>query len=258
MNQRTIISDIDGTLLKTSIGLTKAIKNSAKEYIKRGNLLGLCTGRSLQATTNIAQELQVNLPCIIFGGALIYDFRKEKILFERTMDPSIGKIISDILIFNDQLSVTVSTYEKTWTIRSNETLLTKGIEFDRNSPIENCIPQKPVLKVLLTCANRDVLFAVKKIIPQDLFYATFASKHFLEIVSNKVNKGIAISILRKLIHFEKQDIWVAGDGLSDLQMKPYSQRFIAPEDALLEVTREADELIPSAKLNGMKCIFDAF
>lgn len=258
MDRRVIISDIDGTLLRTTVGLTQAVKDSAKAYMERGHLLGLCTGRSLQAAASVAHELQVNLPCIVFGGALIYDFQQEKILFECAMDSSIGEIISKILAFDERLSVTVSTREETWTIRSNETLATKGIEFDRNAPVVKEIPKDSVLKVLLTCADRDVLFAVQKIIPEDLFYATFASKHFFEIVSSTVDKGASVGTLRKLMNFEEQDIWVAGDALSDLQMKPYAQRFLVPEDALPEVVKHADELIPSAKIDGMKGVFDAW
>lgn len=258
MDRRVIISDIDGTLLRTTVGLTQAVKDASKAYMDRGHLLGLCTGRSLQAAAPVARDLQVNLPCIVFGGALIYDFQQEKVLFERTMDSSISEVIANLLAFDEHLSITVSTREETWTIRSNETLATKGIEFDRKAPIKRDLPKDSVLKVLLTCANREVLFAVREIIPKDLFFGTFASEHFFEIVSSTVDKGASVCTLRKLMNFEEQDIWVAGDALSDLQMKAYAQWFLVPEDALPEVVKHADELIPSVKVDGMKRVFDAW
>ena len=90
MNNKTIFfADIDGTLLGAEFLLGEEVIRAAKNYQEAGGKLVLCTGRSVYGTKHIAHRLGSLAPAILYNGAVIYDFQREKILWKRPMDKKI-------------------------------------------------------------------------------------------------------------------------------------------------------------------------
>jgi len=252
-----VISDIDGTLTYGGERIREEVIDAAGTFMKRGNLLALCTGRTLSGAREIHHRTASNAPSILFGGAVIYDFPSQRLLFKEVLDPSIGQVIQQILEFDSEISVAVSTLETNYVLRTNSLFTKKALAGDRNGVVTDTIPTEPLIKVLLSSSRPQVLEQMKRqCIPPGLFHAEFASRHFFEIVSASVSKGKAIKSLLSLIpDSSEMHIIGAGDAPTDLSMKESVDLFCVPSTAREEVLASADSIIPSAEEGGMVSVF---
>ena len=121
-----VISDIDGTLTYGGERIREEVIDAAGTFMKRGNLLALCTGRTLSGAREIHHRTASNAPSILFGGAVIYDFPSQRLLFKEVLDPSIGQVIQQILEFDSEISVAVSTLETNYVLRTKQSVHEKG------------------------------------------------------------------------------------------------------------------------------------
>ena len=96
------LSDIDGTLLRADAPLTAQVVDAARNYTAQGGLLAVCTGRSLPAVTKVAEEIGVNAPSIIYGGAAIYDFQKKQYLYTQPFRWEIMQAVRAVLFTASQ------------------------------------------------------------------------------------------------------------------------------------------------------------
>ena len=252
-----VISDIDGTLTYRGERIREEVLDAAGDFIKRGNLLALCTGRTLSGAREIHHRIKPNAPSILFGGAVIYDVPSQTLLFKEELDPSIASVIRKILEFDSEISVVVSTLEANYVMRTNSLFSEKALSSDRNGVVAETFPEEPLLKVLLSSQNPHTLEQMKReCIPSDLFHAEFASRHFFEIVSASVSKGKAIRRLLSLIPDSSgMHLIGAGDAPTDLSMKESVDHFCVPRTAREEVLARADTIIPSAEEGGMVSVF---
>ena len=252
---KAIISDIDGTLLWRADTAPQAVTDALLNFQQQGNYIGLCTGRALGGCQPIINSLKtLNLPSIFFGGALIWDTKANKEVFSKPLDKSIFDVVGQILDRYKEVSVTLNTIDEAWTVRTNETLQTKGVTYDRNTPVVDKLPskEKNILKVLLTCSEADVLKEIRsELLDPSIFYRVFASRHFFEITDYTVDKGKAIEVLKGMYpHLKNGKLWAAGDAQSDAPMRHYVNSFACPEDAHPSVVEFADFIFPSAKEAG--------
>lgn len=251
-----LISDIDGTLLYKSEVTPEPVTRSLDDFQKAGNLLGLCTGRAVQGCQTLIDALpQLTHPSIFFGGALIWDTVKGKALKSMPCDNSIFEVVQAIFEAYPSVSITLNTENQGWTLRTNKIFQTKGVLYDRSSPLITKLPdhKQKILKVLLTDENPEIITEIKlTLLDPALFHGVFASRHFFEITDSKVNKGTAIQHLFHLVpHLKEYKVWAAGDAPSDAMMKPYVDAFAAPVDAHPTVLSVADITFPSAKEEGI-------
>ncbi|MEG0912581.1 MAG: HAD family hydrolase [Oscillospiraceae bacterium] len=251
------VSDIDGTLLKTNTDLPANVIESSKAFVLSGGGFAICTGRSVEAARYIAEQLPINLPCILLGGSIIYDYTTNTFIQKRSMDSSIRHSLNAIMTAYPTVSVNVYTESHIYIIKTNSILLEKGVYEDRSAPI---IPLDEVsgelYKILLTSEDPEIL---KHIAASDidsrLFDITFASTHFYEITARGANKGSALSFLKEHSENHNAVCHVAGDGGTDLAMRPYADIFYAPETASEIVRSKADFIFPSPALGGISVAF---
>ena len=79
--------DVDGTTVVFKQGAMPSIK--VKQAIFKAHkkiFVGLATARPLWDVIYIIKHLKIDMPCIISGGAQIYDPLKEKIVWEKRID----------------------------------------------------------------------------------------------------------------------------------------------------------------------------
>lgn len=257
----SLITDIDGTLLKKAEIPPLLVRQSLENFVAQGNHLSVCTGRALQGCTNLISHLPPTTSAsIFFGGALIWDIEKRREVVSTSCDPTIFDVAQKILATYPSVSITMNSRDEAWTLRTNTTLQTKGTLYDRETPVVASAPSrsKKILKVLLTSANPLEIEEIKEtLLDPHLFHGTFASTHFFEITDKTVHKGTAIkSLLDISKELRKCETWGAGDALSDLAMKEYVDYFACPEDAHKQLLATADYIFPSAKDAGITHLID--
>lgn len=82
MPYRFIALDIDHTLLNEAGHITPRVRQAIAAAIERGVHVTLATGRRLFSARMVAAELGVQLPIILYHGALIYDTASEAVLYQ--------------------------------------------------------------------------------------------------------------------------------------------------------------------------------
>lgn len=251
--KKLLVSDIDGTLFYKENQNYESVKLAIDEFVEQGNFFILATGRSVSSSLNVLNNLQINMPCIFLNGALLYDIKQKKVIKSNPIDCSVFSIMEKIFRENQNVSITYNTIDSVRTIRSNNILKKKATFEDRNAIIDDNIEvDDNILKILITSEDTKELRLLKEIINENkMFCAEFASNHFIEIVSSDSSKGKMLNYLLEAYNMDKDSVYVAGNGETDLSMKEFCCQFASPIDSKEKVLDSSDYIFRSARECGL-------
>ena len=80
---KIVAIDLDGTLLNSFGEITPNTKEVLKKAIEKGVLVVLASGRPVSAIENIANEIGAEEYLISGNGALVYDIKEKKIVYDK-------------------------------------------------------------------------------------------------------------------------------------------------------------------------------
>ena len=80
---KLIAIDLDGTLLNSFGEITPKTKDVLNQVIEKGIKVVLASGRPVSAIENIATEIGSKEYLISGNGALVYDMREEKVIYDK-------------------------------------------------------------------------------------------------------------------------------------------------------------------------------
>lgn len=243
-NPGLFLSDVDGTLLKTREPVPPVVLASIRRWMEAGGRFALSTGRCLRSARRLVEEITVNAPCILCGGAMVYDFSRNQLLCARPLGKGTLEKLETVLKEYPGVSVTLTTQEDVYNVRTNSRLKNRGVEEDAGAPLTTLEDiREPIVKVLFTEDDPQVLEELRERFfsgEEETF--SFASRHFCELTARGVNKGSAAAFLRGL--YGDCRMYTAGDAMSDVYMAEISDCFFAPVSAPEGVRSWADRLFP--------------
>lgn len=255
MNQTLFISDIDGTLLKTGQMPHPSVLRAIAAFRQEGGLFCICTGRTLPAVKNLLPLLPGCSLGILCGGSVVYDFEKNRPLIVHYLDISVVSALKELMAQEPSISVTVSTPDEIYRIRDNTRLLTRGVYEDRTAPVGVLDQIGPMVKVLLTCDDPQLLeAAVARLFPAQLFELHRASTYFYELTAAGINKATGVKALNAMIGNRR--VFSAGDAPSDAVMASVSELFFAPKTAMESVREAASWIFPAPEDGGLAETFE--
>lgn len=252
------LSDVDGTLLRGDSGIHRKVIKAAHEYVNAGGFLNLCTGRAPISSRWVARELPVNMPCILYTGAAIYDFETEQCIWSQHFSNDILPIIEKLYMEYPNISIQAYTQDNIFMLRANERLLSRGIKQE----IPDCISalsdvKGNLLKLVLTCDDVNLLQQCgKQLFSSDEMTFAFSSTHFAEVVPAGAGKDNAMRALSELYDIPLSRFFAAGDGMTDLPMIELSSYSFAPVTAPKLILDKCDMIIPSCEEGGMETAFN--
>ena len=82
---KLVAIDLDGTMLNSYGVVTENTKKAIREVIKQGNDVIIASGRPIDSIKTIAKEIGSENYFIAGNGALIYDIKKDQIIYEKYM-----------------------------------------------------------------------------------------------------------------------------------------------------------------------------
>lgn len=250
------LSDIDGTLLRADAPLTAQVVTAARNYTAQGGLLAVCTGRSLPAVVQVAEELGVNAPSIIYGGAAIYDFQKKQYLYAQPFRWDIMQAVRAVLAAFDDVSMQVFTKDEVYVLRRNRRLNELGVREENINAIAS--PEDvtgEILKLVMCCDEPQHLEQCRQFFPPEYCHFAFASRTFVDVVAAGFGKGEAMTTLSQLLDIPFERFFSAGDAMTDLPMLRSSAVSFAPENALEAVKQAVTYVVPSVHCGGMERAF---
>ncbi len=229
MNQKLLFLDLDDTLLNSKKEITAGNRAAIKAALAAGHKVIICTGRPLSSAIVQAKKLELTEDgCLViaFNGAIIYDMYEEKLLYSKPFEPSLLRPIFDegykrglYMVTYDAENVLVEPCQADW----EET----AWYYNRISVDYRTIPDVasldiPVYKVLaVDLHDLDNLLSYRDWLLQEYkqdVYPFHTASMLLEICTQGVNKGIAITNLCKLLGLSVADTIACGDAANDIEM----------------------------------------
>ena len=234
---KLIAVDLDGTMLNKYGTVTEETKKTIKQTIEQGTDVIIASGRPIDSIKEIAKEIESNNYFIAGNGALIYDIKKDKIIYEKFLSKSkvleIAKICeensisyniyTEETIIAKQLKYNVLYYykenlKKEEKNKTNITIVEDIIEYIKNSDNEKylkitiCDETKSifnsVIRKLKTISDIDILdvsHMSRKVIKQgteDVNIEYF----YTEISLKEVDKWTAIEYLINKLNIKKEEV----------------------------------------------------
>ena len=244
------LTDVDGTLDYHCTGIDEKTYKAASDFASAGGGLGIATGRAIVSTEEIALRLHVNVPCILYGGAMLYDFETRMPVWMSPLRNEIRKIADKVTQEMKEVSVLIFTDTGISIMQSNEMLFSKGVPEECN-PIYMDRPVTGNILKLNMCGERDALEYIERTyFPDRKYNFTYANRHFAEVVSPGAGKSKAMEVLSGRYKLPLERFIAMGDGQNDLEMLKKAGTSYTLDNASDEIKEAADLVLPHCDENG--------
>lgn len=279
---KLIAIDLDGTLLNSKGLISKENKNAIKKAQEQGIEVILASGRSKDSIKNFATEINSNKYLIAGNGALAYDMRKNKDIY----DKSIKKTdVLKILQICEENSIFYSLHTKS-------SILTKSLNYsplvyhsenlskpeDKKTSI-NVIPnlyeyvkannREKYLKISIQDADKsifnNIIKKLKHIKNVDVIEVEHSTKkmlkindeemtmqyYYTEITRKNINKWSAIKCVSKKLGIKKKYIVAIGDNINDKEMIEHAGFGVVMGNSALAAKHIGDMVVADHNSNGV-------
>ena len=240
-------TDLDHTLLDRNREVSPQTREAIAYFMQNGGRFTLSTGRSLQAFELPRPYLPFNAPVVLSNGAVIYDYERQKLLFERSMSPDSLDVTLEVLAAFPEVGIEAYRVDGVYAFHPNyaTTAHFSHVGIERPTWVESLqdIPL-PWLKIIYT-QSADYLQEVAAWFCAryaQRFDLVFSNPHLLEMQSLEANKGTGVAHLAQLLGIAEKDVYCAGDQQNDCAMVTRFTSF-APENAVDEVKQAATYVV---------------
>ncbi len=280
---KLIAVDLDGTLLNSYGIVTEETKQTIKQTMKKGTDVIIASGRPVDSIETIAKEIDSKNYFIAGNGALIYDMKNNKTIYEKVLDvKKILKIIdlceknsifyniyTEDVILTKALKFNVLYYYKENLKKDEENKTKIKIVENMKEYIKNS-QDKKYLKVTI-CDESEMVFnsIIKKLknisdievlevshmTRKTIKQGTEESKieyFYTEIALKDVNKWTAIEYLLKRLELKKEEVIAIGDNMNDKDMIENAGVGVAMGQSTPKVIQIADYVTEDNENDGVK------
>ena len=91
-------SDMDGTLLNHDKTVSKRNLDAIVKLRRAGGMFVVATGRIIQATRHYFEPIQLDCPCILCNGGMIYDCSKDSVAWSESLDKGMARQVTEQLL----------------------------------------------------------------------------------------------------------------------------------------------------------------
>lgn len=286
---KLVAIDLDGTMLNSYGIVTENTKNTIKKLIENGVEVIIASGRPIDSIKTIAKEIGSNNYFIAGNGALIYDIKKEEIIYEKYMSKQ--KVLEIIKICEEN-SISYNVY-------TDKTILAKALKYNvlyyhkenlkkeenkktNISIVENMyeyvekLENAKFLKITICDDSKSVFNSILRKIKQiddiDVLEVSHMSRKvikqgtedvpieyfYTEISSANVDKWNAIEFLIQKLEIKKEEVIAIGDNINDKKMIENSGLGIAMKGSTSAVTDIAKDIAKGNDEEGVALILQKY
>lgn len=253
--------DIDGTLSNSNKKITNETSNSIKMAGNKGLITVLCSGRDNDYVYEYSKNANASSFGISCNGALIFDYKNDKSIYDCKMDFRQVEKIWDycnahnvVCILNsDRIKYcNESTYEDKNTMFINDIyniniyqVVVIGKSFETIYNLDNYIKENTNFKV----ANASNCYVNKDL---------NGTRYFLDLTNKDVNKGVAINKLLSHLNLKKENAIGFGDHINDFDLFNSVGYKVAMENAKDELKKKSDFITLSNDNDGVAYFLNNF
>lgn len=286
---KLIAVDLDGTMLNSYGIVTENTKKTIKKTIEKGTDVIIASGRPIDSIKAIAEEIGSKNYFIAGNGSLIYDIKKDEIIYEKFLNKQKVLEIAEICennsisyniyteetIIAKQLKYNVLYYykenlKKEEKNKTNITLVENMREYIKNSQNEKflkitiCDENKSifnsVIRKLEKVSNIDILdvsHMSRKVIKQGTEDVAI-EYYYTEISLKDVDKWNAIEYLINKLNIKKDEVIAIGDNMNDKEMIENAGVGVAMGQSTPVITKLADFVTESNENEGVKIAIEKY
>lgn len=245
-NGIVIISDMDHTMLDSRDEVSDINRAAILEFINGGGLFGIATGRTILGVLQFGEMLPMNIPGIVFNGAVIYDFKSSKELSCCNLNIQTRHSVKYIMERFPDVGVELHSTNGLYITRQTAET-DKHLKRELIKPIYENIENVPDgwYKVILT-RDPEIIKEIELYANEwlnengKIFRAVYTEPQFLEFLPNDISKGAALLKLIEILNVECKNVISIGDNMNDIEMIQAAGIGIAVSNALDPVKNIAD------------------
>lgn len=286
---KLVAVDLDGTMLNQYGEVTQNTLNTIKEVIDKGADVIIASGRPIDSIKTIAKEIGSNNYFIAGNGALVYDIKKDQIIYEKYMskqkvleiikiceENSINyNVYTDKTILATALKHNVLYYYKENLKRPENKKTNISIVQNMYEYVKNMKEDK-FLKITICDDNKTVfnsiLKKIKKVSNIEVLEVSHMSRkmirqgteeipieyYYTEISLADVDKWNAIEFLIEKLEIKSEEVMTIGDNINDKKMIENAGIGIAMKDSNPVVTAVADDVAERNSEDGVAKILQKY
>lgn len=283
---KLVAIDLDGTMLNQYGIITEKTKKAISKAQEKGVEVMIASGRAITSVKRFSKEINSNKYFISGNGAITYDIKNNKILYENILSKTkalkiikiceensiyynvytengiIAKNLSyntlyyykDNLTKPDENRTHINIVENVYDyFEQREEKILKIMICDEHKTVFNSIVRK--LKELSEIEVLEVSHMSRKIIKQGT--DEIALEYFYTEVSAKdVDKWNALEEIIKLMNISKEEVVTIGDNVNDLKMITNAGLGVAMGESAPYVKQSADIIAPTNDEDGVAIILN--
>ena len=283
---KLVAIDLDGTMLNQYGIITEKTKKAISKAQEKGVEVMIASGRAITSVKRFSKEINSNKYFISVNGAITYDIKNNKILYENILSKTkalkiikiceensiyynvytengiIAKNLSyntlyyykDNLTKPDENRTHINIVENVYDyFEQREEKILKIMICDEHKTVFNSIVRK--LKELSEIEVLEVSHMSRKIIKQGT--DEIALEYFYTEVSAKdVDKWNALEEIIGLMNISKEEVVTIGDNANDLKMITNAGLGVAMGESAPYVKQSADIIAPTNDEDGVAIILN--
>ena len=286
---KLIAVDLDGTLLNSYGEVTEYSKKIIKKIIENGIKFIIASGRPIDSIKTIANEIGSNEYFIAGNGSLIYDIKKNTIIYEKYLSKlkvleiikiceknSISyNVYTDKTILATSLKYNVLYYYKENLKKEEDKKTNIHIVDDMYEYVKN-LEEDKFLKITICDENKSVFNSIMKTIKNingiDILDVSHMSRkvisqgteqvpieyYYTEISLSNVDKWTAIEYLIEQLGIKKEEVIAIGDNMNDKKMIENAGLGVVMEESTPAVTELADDIAQNNNRDGVVKILQKY
>lgn len=239
-----LCSDLDDTLLDSEKRISKDNKDALERFMSEGGHFAYATGRVPMGAKLALSYIIPNSPIVCFNGAGIYDFRENKILWEKGLPKEASAVVEFVDAAMPQAGIEICTRESVYFSKMNRIVR-------RNQLIEhfpdNYVDYHDVaddwIKVIFMM-EEEYIPKIKELIKNseyaDKYNFIRSSPHYYEMLPKGATKGDAMLELARQLGIDPKKTIGVGDNENDITLVTMSGIGVAVANAMPAVRSAAD------------------
>lgn len=249
---KMILSDLDGTLEHKGTISPESLE-AIKKLQETGYIFTIATGRHFKAGLKVAKSLDIKYPVIFSNGAYIYDVYNDVVIQKTYIEDSVLKKAFKICDKHNLNYLLYTDEEIVATVQSRKMLIDRigSFEVKLLSKEEMKVLNGNILKLLIIENDVELLNNAKAELKTLSGVSVVQSQNeFLDIGSNKTNKGKALKFLADYLNVPIDECMAIGDQENDLTMIQTAGLGVAIGDGAEKLKEAADFVTKPFNENG--------
>ena len=235
---KLILTDLDGTLLRTDKTISEYTKQILKQCQQKGILVGFCTSRGKTNITEYCDQIKPDI-VICNGGACVY--KNDELLHSAsfTLQETQTILQTAYKVCGESCEITLDTIDKIYWNRQHDKStqysdMSLYDDFKDFSKFTEC-----AMKICVQTDDAQKAKLISQSVP-DCDYLPFSDIPWYKFSSGTATKEHSIKVLSEKIQIPLEQIIAFGDDFNDIGMLKLCGTGVAMKNAIPQVKEVAD------------------